>query len=637
MPQPETRSPKPWYRKWGVWVAAGLLLVVGCTALAIATEDEEDKETTRIAPTPPETAIEATVQARVDERLRSQTREAAVSAPASETPTAILIAIPTATPAPTAIPNPSLECDSPDLLARVEQDFNIRFRPDKIARIFDIQEASRSNNDLKCAALTTLHDGDWYQLDYIHRSYGGQRQDDVFASKGYRIRTPTPIPEPTATATPTPLPTLTPTPTPTDTPGPTETATTVPTATPSPAPTETATPEPTSTPTPPATETPTPTATLPAIETPTPTSTASPTATAMPQATPTLIPTPTLTPTATATAVPTGPVSSPQELAGRFEASIVKVVARIGMFFGSSGTGFIFDVEGGTAFVATNHHVIDGAGALDVELTSGTSYEALLLGWDADRDIAVLAICCAADFVAIPWDPVTPAPELNVVAVGYPRGGTESQTITLGRIVEADAISMEHDFIAHSAPLNPGNSGGPLFSMPDANLIGVNTARSFKTLTFYAVPYQVIAEPMKEWRSQLVVRPVPTPEPDSSFDPVQVMGSLYIVNRVLDPASGRPAAGMRLVSVDVTQKALVDDASYSHWIFHVQDSNSFFYDRSNSGDAQPSLGIGTLATGDQVRGWITFEVPAGATLASLLVAPAGATSKKHVIAALNGE
>ena len=137
-------------------------------------------------------------------------------------------------------------------------------------------------------------------------------------------------------------------------------------------------------------------------------------------------------------------------------------------------------------------------------------------------------------------EPVTPTPDLNVVAVGYPRGGTEGQTITIGEVVAADAHSTQYDFIAHSAPLNPGNSGGPLFSMPEAKLLGVNTARSLQTLTFYAVPYQLIAEPMKEWRSKLVTRPVPTPEPDSSFDPVQVMGSLYTVNRVVDPASGRP-------------------------------------------------------------------------------------------------
>ena len=560
-------SPEP-YPQGGTFINArklfSLLLVILVAVVTLAAEGDCEMELVADSPTPPPppAAIEATVEARVPERLQGQS----------------------------LTPNPRLECDNPDLLARAEQDFNIRYRPhDKIARIFDIQEASRDDNELKCAALVTLQNGDWYQLDYAHRSYGGRAPDEVFAGKGYMVDPTMPIPEPTATTMPTPHPTLTPTHT--HTPLPPQTATLLPTAIATPEPTATATMEPTPTPTPPA--------------------------------------------TATATPRPTGPVSSPQELAERFEASIVKVVSRRGLFFASSGTGFIFDVEGGTAFVATNHHVIDGAGALDVELASGTIYEALLLGWDADRDIAVLAICCGADFVPIPWEPVTPAPDLNVVAIGYPRGGTEGQTITVGEVVAADAHSTQYDFITHSAPLNPGNSGGPLFLMPEAKLLGVNTARSLQTLTFYAVPYQLIAEPMKEWRSNLVTKPVPTPEPDSSFDTVQVMGSLYTVNRVMDPAKGRPAAGMRLVSVDVTQEALVDNVSYSHWDFHVQDTDSFIYGRSNSGDAEPSFSVGTLATDQKVRGWITFEVPATATLVSILVETSGFNSQKHVIADLS--
>ena len=543
-------------------------------------------------------AMETTVEARVAEQLQSQALDAG-SVPASP---------PIATPTPTATLNLRLECDSPDLLADAELDYNLRYRPAKIAYTYDILEVRREGGKLTCAALVEQVDGDHFQFDYGYQDGRGR-----YGTRGYRVSTPTPVPEPTATAPPTPHPTLTPLPPPTHTPGPPQTPTAVPTATVMPM--ATATLEPTATPTPPATVTPTPIATVP------------PTATPMPTATPTAMPTPTATPR------PTGPVTSPQELAERFEASIVKVVARRGLF-ASSGSGFIFDVEGGTAFVATNHHVIDGAGAFDIELTSGTSYEALLLGWDADRDIAVLAICCAADFVSIPWEPVTPAPDLNVVAVGYPRGGTEGQTITVGEVVAADALSTQYDFIAHSAPLNPGNSGGPLFSMPGAKLIGVNTARSLQTLTFYAVPYQVVTEPMKEWRSQLVIKPVPTPEPDSSFDPIEVMGSLYTVNKVVDPASGRPAAGLRLVSIDVTQEALANDVSYSHWVFHVEDTDSFLYDRSNSGDAEPSFGIGTLATDQKVRGWITFEVPATATLVSILLKPQGFNSQKHVIADL---
>ena len=558
-----------------------LILVVLVAVATLAAEGDCEAELGADSPTPPPPVdIEATVEARVAERLQSQ----ALDVGAGDAGTA-----------PTATLNPRMECDSPDLLARAGREYNLNHRPDKIADVYDIQEASRGNNELKCAALVEQVAGEHFQFDY-----GYDPRRGIYGRRGYRVEppmrtprptaTPTPIPGPTATATPTPHPTLTPTPTHTHTPLPTAAAT--------PEPTATATLEPTATPTPPAT------------------------------ATPTAMPTPSATPR------PTGPVSSPQELAERFEASIVKVVARSGPFFGSSGSGFIFDVEGGTAFLATNHHVIDGAGALDVELTNGTRYEALLLGWDADRDIAVLAICCAADFVSIPWEPATPTPGLNVVAIGYPRGGTEGQTITMGEVVAADAHSTQYDFIGHSAPLNPGNSGGPLFSMPEAKLLGVNTARSLQTLTFYAVPYQLIAEPMKEWRSKLVTMPVPTPEPDSSFDPVQVIGSLYTVNRVVDPASGWPAVGMRLVSVDVTQEALEDNVSYSHWIFHVQDIDSFIYDRTNSGDADPSFGVGTLDTDQKVRGWITFEVPATATLVSILVEASSFREQKHVIADL---
>ena len=590
-------------------VIALALIAVLVVLLVVGSAQEAARQKELGADSPPPAAIEVTVEARVGEPLHGQTQGAGTIPPSPAT----------------ATPSPRLECDSPDLLADAERDYNVNYRPDKIANVYDIFEVSQEPGKLTCAALVEQVDGDHFQFDY-----GYQRGRGRYGTRGYRISTP--VPEIPVIATPKPHSTPTPTPAPLPPQAPTPVAAAeVPVVTATPEPTATPTPEPTATPTPEPAATPTATATPTPIATATPT----PIATVPPTATPTTIPTPTAIPrpTATPTPKPTGPVSSPQELAERFETSIVKVVARRGLF-ASSGTGFIFDVEGGTAFVATNHHVIDGAGAFDVELTSGTSYEALLLGWDADRDIAVLGICCAADFVAIPWEPVTPKPNLNIVAIGYPRGGTEGQTITVGEVVAADALSTQFDFIAHSAPLNPGNSGGPLFSMPEAKLLGVNTSRSLQTLTFYAVPYQVIVEPMKEWRNKLVIRPVPTPAPDSSFDPVQVLGSLYTVNKVVDPASGRPAAGMRLVSVDVTQEALVDDVSHSHWDFHVEDTDSFLYDRSNSGDAQPSFGVGSLATDQKVRGWITFEVPATATLASILVKPPDFNSQKHVLANL---
>ena len=85
-------------------------------------------------------------------------------------------------------------------------------------------------------------------------------------------------------------------------------------------------------------------------------------ATPTPASSPT--PGPTETPVPTATPSPTlEPPSSPAELVERVQDSIVRIRARSGgTFFGttSQGSGFIFAVEGTTAFVATNHHIIDG-------------------------------------------------------------------------------------------------------------------------------------------------------------------------------------------------------------------------------------------------------------------------------------
>ena len=100
------------------------------------------------------------------------------------------------------------------------------------------------------------------------------------------------------------------------------------------------------------------------------------------------------------------------------------------------------------------------------------TYEALLLGWDADRDVAVLAICCSYEFTALSWEPVSPGAGTQVVAVGWPRGSVVGATATVGAVVAPDALSTHFDFIPHSAPLNPGNSGGPLFSMPEAKVAG---------------------------------------------------------------------------------------------------------------------------------------------------------------------
>ena len=229
------------------------------------------------------------------------------------------------------------------------------------------------------------------------------------------------------------------------------------------------------------------------------------TPTAMPTELPTHTPTVEVAPTPTARptlAVPASPTSLTQWA----EDSIVRVETDA-----SGGSGLIFDTEGDTAFVVTNHHVVEDSDTYDVVVRNRTRYKATLLGYDEEKDIAVLSICCDPTIHAIPWDSgATAQMGEEVVAIGYPRGSGSRVTATTGTMQE-DWLGNTLGLASHSAPLNPGSSGGPLFSM-DGNVLGINVGRSnLEEETYYAVPYSVIKEDVLAWRSQLVVLPTPTP------------------------------------------------------------------------------------------------------------------------------
>ena len=241
------------------------------------------------------------------------------------------------------------------------------------------------------------------------------------------VPTPEPTHTPTITPTPTPTPVPTPTPTPTPLPTPTPTPTPLPTPTPTPLPTPTPTPLPTPTPTPLPTSTPTP------LPTPTPTPLPTPTPTPMP----TPVPTPSLT-----------------EVIQRLKQSVVRVDTNIGV-----GSGVIYAVEGSTAYIVTNEHVVTGASSVQVRVRDSVTYPATTLGWDAGRDLAVLSICCDT-FQTVPFaesHEITTG--IEVLVIGYPDGAVQgAATVTRGII---SAIGPHHhypygDVIQTDAAINPG-------------------------------------------------------------------------------------------------------------------------------------------------------------------------------------
>jgi serine protease Do len=138
------------------------------------------------------------------------------------------------------------------------------------------------------------------------------------------------------------------------------------------------------------------------------------------------------------------------------------------------GSGFIVDANG---TVVTNNHVVKDAKSVSVTLDDGTQLPAKVIGRDARTDIAVLKIDAHKQLPYIQLgNSANVKPGQWVVAMGNPfgLGGTVTAGIVSasGRDIGAGPYDQ---FIQIDAPINQGNSGGPLFTQ-DGKVIGMNTA-----------------------------------------------------------------------------------------------------------------------------------------------------------------
>jgi S1-C subfamily serine protease len=147
-----------------------------------------------------------------------------------------------------------------------------------------------------------------------------------------------------------------------------------------------------------------------------------------------------------------------------------------------SGVAYKEAPDGGT-YILTNNHVVKDARRLTVRDATGKSYQAALVGRDAESDMAVVKVDAAIPTINL-GDSSKLAVGQTVVAIGSPFGLEHSVTSgvvsALGRSLpdfaeDDDGTYPLVDVIQTDAAINPGNSGGALVDR-QGRLVGINTA-----------------------------------------------------------------------------------------------------------------------------------------------------------------
>lgn len=218
-----------------------------------------------------------------------------------------------------------------------------------------------------------------------------------------------------------------------------------------------------------------------------------------------------------------------------------------------SGSGFVWDKDG---HIVTNYHVIRGASDLRVTLSDQSTYDAKVVGFDQDKDVAVLRIDAPEE--KLRPIPIGVSADLlvgqKVYAIGNPFG--LDHTLTTGvisglrREINSAATGRPiQDVIQTDAAINPGNSGGPLLDS-SGNLIGINTAIYSPSGASSGVGFSIPVDTVSGIVDQLVrygkvTRPVLGIKfaPDQSVEQLGVSGVL-----VLDAPPNGPAGKAGLLA-----------------------------------------------------------------------------------------
>ncbi|MCP9301719.1 MAG: S1C family serine protease [Leuconostoc mesenteroides] len=150
----------------------------------------------------------------------------------------------------------------------------------------------------------------------------------------------------------------------------------------------------------------------------------------------------------------------------------------------SEGTGVVYKISGGYAYIITNNHVVADSDELQLITASGKKIQATIVGTDSSKDLALLKakttdIKTSASF----GNAKKLQSGQQVLAIGSPLGSDYATSLTSGivsaprRTLSAEETgSSETTAIQTDAAINPGNSGGPLINLK-GQVVGINSSK----------------------------------------------------------------------------------------------------------------------------------------------------------------
>jgi putative serine protease PepD len=223
----------------------------------------------------------------------------------------------------------------------------------------------------------------------------------------------------------------------------------------------------------------------------------------------------------------------------------------------AEGSGFVIDKQGD---IVTNDHVVSGETSITVTFADGTKTSAKLVGTDPSTDVAVIR-------VNVPSAKLKPLAFANsstvqvgdgVVAIGSPFGlaGTVTTGVVsaLGRTIQAPNNYTITGAIQTDAPINHGNSGGPLLNSA-GQVVGVNSQIESDSGDSAGVGFAIPSNTVKKIAQDLIAGGTVS----HAYLGVEVTGASNAT--VASVKSGSPAAGAGLQKGDVI--TAIDDQAVS--------------------------------------------------------------------------